>query len=126
MSTETDTAKQLAPESQEGCDSGSASVIAWPSDDEKLLVEVFHQDGDPAFICGIHGWCDAESIGSIEREVNASPEDYFEHGEGAYLFSAWIDTSEDDSYWDLTLIDYRALPECPLCGRTDNHVHSIE
>jgi hypothetical protein len=81
-----------------------------------MVVEVFHQAGDPAFVSGAHGRITGGMIEDIEKEL--TNED-FNRGDGLYLFvPTWVHPQIGDEgrvelpgYWDLELVGFKTIED---------------
>jgi hypothetical protein len=100
-------------------------MTGFPSDNIPTLIEIFYQQGHPAFVCGIHGSVTGGTINEIEHDFAENPDLELERltrGDGRYLFSAEWDSGQFDNtgrcelppYWDLTLVGFRAFGTDPL------------
>ena len=61
------------------------------------LIEVFHQAGDPPFICGVNGHVTTAMLNEIEADIDENADDILCKGDGVYLFEA---TRFDGQYGD--------------------------
>jgi len=91
--------------------------MEFPSDRERLLVEMFYQTGDSPFICGVLGHATLDALQEMETDVAVNADEYFTKGDGTYLFDA---TSQPGQYgefgrceilphWELELLLYRQV-----------------
>jgi hypothetical protein len=82
---------------------------------ERLIVEVFHQQGDVPFICAVHGKTTVAALCGIEDELRG--EDTPVSEAGTYRFAAsWNKAQVDEmgriefpAYWELDQIGFDAL-----------------
>lgn len=85
----------------------------FPSDREETFVEVFSQEGDPAFVCGLYGRTNGDMIEQIEKDLNDN-RDFMKNGDGRYLYRVAYEPAQIDNegrvelpaYWDLSLVAF--------------------
>jgi hypothetical protein len=115
MTTES-TNKGRAPTEADGqghCALGDWFGSVFPSDREETFVEVFSQEGDPAFVCGLYGRTNGDMIEQIEKDLNAN-RDFMANGDGRYLYRVTYESAqignegrvELPAYWDLSLVAF--------------------
>ena len=93
--------------------SGDLFGSVFPSDREETFVEVFSQEGDPAFVCGLYGRTNGDMIEQIEKDLNDN-RDFMEKGDGRYLYRVAYESAqignegriELPAYWDLSLVAF--------------------
>jgi len=86
---------------------------SFPSDREETLVEVFSQEGDPAFVCGLCGRPNGDMIKQIEKDLNAN-RSFMDKGDGRYLYRVTYEEAqvgnegriELPAYWGLSLVAF--------------------
>ena len=89
--------------------------LPFPSDSGDTTIEVFYTKGDPAFVCGGHGWITGAMISEVEKDFQDNPDEGFENGDGIYLFAPkWEPPQYGDEgrievpgYWDLELVGFK-------------------
>ena len=62
--------------------------LVMPSSLRIPLIEVFHQAGDPPFICGVNGHVTTWMLDEIEKDIDDNADDILCKGDGVYLFEA--------------------------------------
>jgi hypothetical protein len=85
-----------------------------PSSLDRLMVEVFYQAGDDPFVCGVTGHVTVESLFKIEAECRNEGADFFDKGDGSYLFEASWFSGQYGEYgqcelppgWDMVLVAF--------------------
>jgi hypothetical protein len=88
--------------------------FSFPSDQERTLVEIFYQKGYDPFVCGLNGCTNGEMIQEIEKELTA---DFFERGDGLYLYTVTWEPDQTGEYgrvelpgyWDLEFIAFKPI-----------------
>ena len=93
--------------------------LPFPSDQGEQTIEVFHQQGDPAFICGAHGSITGDMIENIEKDFADNPDEGFDRGDGIYLYvPRWESPQVGDfgrielpGYWDLELVGFKPMEQ---------------
>jgi len=93
--------------------------LPFPSDDEEQTIEVFYQQGDPAFVCGAHGSLTGGMIADIEKDFADNPDEGFDRGDGIYLYvPRWVYPQVDGEgrielpgYWDLELVGFKTMEQ---------------
>lgn len=83
-----------------------------PSEMRETHIEVFAQEGDPSFICGGVGHITSRMIDEIEKDLDENRTDWFNKGNGRYLFTATREeaTPESPAYFDLGFVSFLPLP----------------
>lgn len=87
----------------------------FPSARTPLLVEVFYLEDHEPLICGIHGLYSSQMVESIEKDLAEEPWQFFEKGQGTYVYEAvWIEAQvgelgrvELPGYYDLSLVGFQ-------------------
>jgi hypothetical protein len=62
--------------------------LVMPSSLRIPLLEVYHQAGDPPFICGVNGHVTTWMLDEIEKDLDDNTDDMLCKGDGVYLFEA--------------------------------------
>ena len=92
----------------------------FPSDNTKLLIEMYYNPGDLSFVCGANGKLTITTLKSIETDFNDNLDDSnFSEGAGYYLFTAtWFEGQYDGEGrcelppgYELTFIAFRPFAE---------------
>ena len=89
------------------------SDSVFPSDREETFIEVFSQEGDPAFVCGLYGRTNGDMIEQIEKDLSDN-RGFMEKGDGRYLYRVAYEPAqvgecgriELPGYWDLSLVAF--------------------
>ena len=73
--------------------------------EQKWLQVELYADGEMAFICGANGHVTIEVLENIERQCIEDYMEYFNKGNGSYIFDASFVKAHDgmQAYWDLLL-----------------------
>jgi len=107
--------------SDAGTNGGKAKAIVrhlpFPSDSGDTTIEVFHQKGNPAFVCGAHGAITGGMIEEIEKDFADNIDEGFERGDGMYLYVPRWETPqygpegrvELPGYWDLKEVGFKPM-----------------
>jgi hypothetical protein len=93
--------------------------LPFPSDQGEQTIEVFYQQGDPAFVCGAHGSITGGMIEDIEKDFADNPDEGFDLGDGIYLYVPRWESPQVDGegrielrgYWDLELVGFKPMEQ---------------
>jgi hypothetical protein len=92
------------------------------------LIEVFHQAGDPPFICGVNGHVTTSMLDEIEKDIDENAEDMLCEGDGTYLFKATRFSGQygDEGrcelapYWELEMVLFSQYNGEPIRAGVDS------
>jgi len=82
------------------------------------LIEILFQEGDPPFICGVNGMVTTGVLDKIESDVTENAVNYFDQGDGVYLFEASYFSGQYGEFgrcelapcWELDLVLFTPNP----------------
>lgn len=91
-------------------------MAEWNNPPETLVVWIFYQSGDLAFIYGVSGCATGGIIADIELDFD---DDQFENGDGDYMCSAKFQKAqvgelgmvEIAAHWELDVIAFRSIDQ---------------
>lgn len=92
--------------------------MTFPSNNKQTFIEIFFQEGDPAFICGANGHITTWMLDKIEKGLDDEYKELFDKGNGRYLFET---IGEPEAYFDLNLVDFESIEPPPEINEPDYH-----
>lgn len=95
-----------------------------PSDRKETYIEVFAQEGDPAFVCGGDGHITSHLIEEVEKDLEELRVELLNKGDGQYLFTARYQKAEygfegrmeSPAYFDLSFVAFNPLSDTLVVG----------
>lgn len=97
----------------------AARILEWPSDRDKLAIDVSYMPNNFCFVSGANGKACTDILEEIEMELLEDEGDSFPSGAGRYLFDAHHVTTDGGSYWEFTQLDFRGCYSASLVSPAD-------